>query len=368
MDVAILPPPIEIDTETKKSVIGGLKKVLVTFQKSGHFDPAVTYQALIADPALLRSFIEAYLAHREEVDDIVRTADAAYPVRDEQVELICGVTLAQVQQLLVRTCARKVFDSLKIVETVTETVTRKSMFGLIKKTEQIERLSVDPAEERKARELLRYIAFAWQLPLIEAYLANLSYPHLFEIGEDILCLPTVEKIEAIAKFEPAQIKKVKAATGADFGAILADRPQAIAGIAVWNREMYEFYRNLLGDQSWTFFSRENAFFNVCASLDKSVLKLFGDMLCYIATENLVEIQRLNIDKVEVVVYALKSALGPRLPEILSVPAFAKDILRKVVDNLIHTNQEKDKLMTAFAISFKAMAPNIEEWLVAIRAG
>jgi len=368
MAVATLPPPIEIDTETKKSVIGGLKKVLATFQQSGHFDPAVTYQALISDPVLLARFIEVYLVHREEVDDIVRTADAAFPVRDEQVELVCGVTLGQVQQLLVRTCARKVFESVKTVETVTETVTRKSMFGLIKKTEQIERLSVDPTEERKARELLRYIAFAWQLPLIEAYMTRLSYMHIIEIGEDILSLPTVEKIEEIASFDPAQIKKVKAATGADFGAILADRPQAIAGIAVWNRDMYEFYRKLLGDRSWAFFARESAFFNVCASLDKSVLKLFGDVLCYIATENLVEIQRLNIDKVEVVIYALKSAFGPRLPEILSLPSCAKDILRKVVDNLIHTNQEKDKLMTAFAISLKAMAPNIEEWLVTARAG
>jgi hypothetical protein len=278
------------------------------------------------------------------------------------------VTLGQIQQLLVRTCARKLFDASKTIETVTETVTRTSMFGLIKKTEQVERQSIDPVEERKVRELLTYIAFGWQLPLLEAYRSNLTFMHVVEIGEDILALPTVEKIEAVSRFDPAQIKKVKAATGADFGAILADRPQAIAGIAVWNRDMYEFYRKMLGDRAWAFFARDSAFFNVCASLDKAAAKIYGDVLCFIAAENLVEIQRLNLDKTEVMIYGLRSAFGARLPQILSRPSCAKDILRKVVDNLLHTNQEKDKLMASFAISFKAMAPAIDEWLAASRSG
>jgi hypothetical protein len=361
MAVPTLPPPVDIDSETKKAVIDGLKKVLGAFQKASLVDPTVTYQALISDPILLRSFIETFLAKRDLVDDVVIGRDAN-PVRDDNAPLACNISLNQIQQLLVRTCAKKVFEQDKPMETVTETVTRTSMFGLIKKTEQVERLAVDPIEERKVRELSRYMAYGWQLPLMDAYRSNLNYQQIMEIGEDIVALQTAANIAAVAQFDPAQLKKAKAATGADFGAILASRPQAINGISVWNRDMYEFYRKMLGDRAWTFFARDPAFFNVCASLDKSVAKIFGDTLCFISAESLVEIQRLNIDKVEVLVNALRVAFGDRLVTVLSVPAFAKEILRKVVDNLIHMNQEKDKLMTSFALTCKAMVPAVTEWL------
>jgi hypothetical protein len=363
MPVAKLPPPVEIDTETKRGIIDGLKKVLAAFQQAGLVDGGVTYQQVISDAGVLQSFIKTFLANREMVDDIVRARDGGGPVRDESTVLVCGVSLDQIQQLLVRTCAKKIFEADKPMETVTETVTRTSMFGLIKKTEQVERQAVDPVEERKVRELSRYIAFGWQLPLLDTYRSRLSYPQIIEIGEDIVALPTAAHVEAVAQFEPEKLKKVRAAVGnEDFGAILADRPQAIAGISVWNRDMYQFYRQTLGDRAWAFFARDSAFFNVCAALDKPVARIFGDMLCYIAADNLQEIQRLNIDKVEVMVHALKTGFGPRTKEILSIPAFGKDILRKVVDNLLHMNQEKDKLMMAFGLSVKAMVPAVEEWL------
>ena len=366
MAVPTLPPPVEIDTDTKRAVIDGLKRVLATFQQAGLVDGAITYQQIISDPTVLQSFISTFQARRELVDDIVRTKSGKEPVRDEATPLVCGISLAQIQQLLVRTCAKKIFEADKPMETVTETITKTSMFGLIKKTEQVERLSVDPVEERKVRELTRYIAFGWQLPLLDAYRSMLSYPQIMEIGDDIVALQSVTNIEAVSHFDPGQLKKVKAAVGADFGAILADRPQAINGISVWNREMYEFYRKALGDKAWAFFARDSAFFNVCAALDKPVAKIFGDMLCYIAAENLTEIQRLNIDKVEVMVNALTTAFGARLPHILAIPNFGKDILRKVVDNLIHMQQEKDKLMTSFALTCKAMVPAVDEWLASLK--
>jgi hypothetical protein len=366
MAVPVLPPPVEIDTDTKKAVIEGLKKVLAKFQQVGAVDHSITYQQIISDPQVLTAFIKTFEVKRDQVDDIVRPKEGKAPVRDESTPLVCGVSLGQIQQLLVRTCAKKIFEADKPMETITETITKTSMFGLIKKTEQVERQSVDPVEERKVRELTRYIAFGWQLPLLDAYRHMLSYPQIIEIGEDIVALQTVENIAAVSKFDPAQLKKVKAAVGADFASILVERPQAINGISVWNREMYEFYRKTLGDHAWAFFARDTAFFNVCAALDKPVAKIVGDVLCYIAAENLAEIQRLNIDKVEVIITSLKSAFGTKLPHILAIPSFSKDILRKVVDNLIHMNQEKDKLMVSFALTCKAMTPAVDEWLATLK--
>ncbi len=363
MAIAVLPPPVDIDNDTKKAIIDGLKRVMAAFQDTGLLPSYATYQNLIADPALLTSFVRTFQDNRDKVDDIVRPREGGAPVRDDDQMLVCGVSLNQIQQLLVRTCAKKVFESDRAVETVTETVTTKS-FLFFKKTAQVEvqRAATDPVEERKIREISRHVAFGWQLPLLEAYRHFLTYQQIMEIGEDLLALGSAEDIAALAEYEPAVLKKVKQATGADFGEILARRPQAVGGIAVWNRDMYEFYRKLLGDNAWAFFARDKAFFNVVASLDKTTARVLGDVLCSIAAPNLEEFQRLNIDKCEVLVVSLKGAFGDKLPRILGLPSFGKDILRKVVDNLLHMGQEKDKLLAAYALTCKSMVPGVLEWL------
>lgn len=363
MTAITLPPPVDIDGTTKKAIIDGLKRVLARFQQAGLIDAGLSYQDLISQAGPLEHFVSVFIANREKCDDIV-LAKGKGPVRDDDQILVCNVSLNQIQQLLVRTCAKKVFEAEKTEQTVTETVTKKALFGLIKKTEQVEvtRIAADPVEERKVRELMRYIAFGWQLPLLEAYHRHLHYQQVMAIEEDIVALRTVEAIATVGKFSPEVLTKVKAAAGPDFVDILLNQPGAIAGVAVWNREMYEFYRKLLGDRAWDFFARDKAFFNVVAALDKANAKVYGEVLCYIAAENLEEIQRLNIDKAEVLVSSLRQAFGNKAPLVLGHPNLAKDILRKVVDNLLHMSQEKDKLMTSFALTCKSMVPTVMDWL------
>lgn len=367
MHVPTLPPPVDIDNDTKKAIIDGLKKVLARFQDKGLIESALTYQDLISHPDVLDHFVATFMAHRADCDDIVKGADGK-PVRDNDAALICPVSLNQIQQLLVRTCAKKVMEHEKTISTVTETVTRKSFLGLIRKTEEVQRETTDPVEERQIRELTRYMAFGWQLPLLDAYRRHLSYQQIMEIGDDLVALQSAAAIAAVGQFDPLTLRKVKQAAGADFAEILADRPQAIAGVAVWNNDMYQFYRKMLGDKAWQFFAREPAFFNVVAALDKSTARIFGDVLCYVAAPNLEEMQRLNIDKMEVLVVSLKAAFGERLEQVLAVPAFSKDVLRKTVDNLLHMTQEKDKLMTSFALTCRAMVPTVMEWLAKQRVG
>jgi hypothetical protein len=363
MAVATLPPPVDIDNETKKAIIDGLKRVMTVLMDLGALPQGMAYQHLIAHPEILMGFIGAFQANRAKLDDIVKAREGKAPVRDDDQTLICGVSLNQVQQLLVRTCAKKVFESDKTQETVTETVTKTS-FLFFKRTENVEvtRTANDPVEERKIREITRCVAFGWQLPLLNSYRDRLSFPQIIEIGEDLVALQSDADIAAVASFDAQVLKKVKAATGTDFPEILAHRPQAIAGIATWNRDMYEFYRKILGDKAWTFFARDKSFFNVVASLDKSTAKVFGDVLCYVHGANLEEIQRLNIDKCEVLVLSLKGAFGDKLPTLMAQPTFGAEILRKVIDNLLHMSQEKDKLITAFTLTCKSLVPGAMEWL------
>ena len=127
--------------------------------------------------------------------------------------------------------------------------------------------------------------------------------------------------------------------------------------------MYEFYRKLLGDHAWTFFAREKDFFNVVVALDKTTAKLLSYMLCYISLDNLLEMQRLPLDKIEVMVASLTTAFGEDLPAIMANSDFGKEFLRKMVDNLLHMTQEKDKLMVSFGITCKSMVSTVHEWMI-----
>lgn len=356
-----LPPPIEINNETKRGVIDGLKKVIEIFQAKGLLAREVTYQRIIHEPELLYGFIQSYRANMALAEKIV-VAKGGKPVTAEDAPLACGITLAQVQQLLVKTCARFFLeqDTREEESVVTETVTKKRFF-IFTTTQQVERKTGGGFDERKVRELSRYMAFDWQLPLLPAY-AELNSAQLMELGEDFIFLQTAEAIHEFAQFDQATIKKAKGLAGSDFRQMLATRPKAVGGIAGWTKDMYDFYRKALGDKAFDFFCREKAFFMVCASLDKPLITVYGDVLCHIAAANLEEMQRLNIDKADVLIRGMRFAFGDKLPAVLAQPNFAKDILRKLVESLLHLSQEKAQLAVSAQLTCKAIAPQVAEWL------
>ncbi|PKU22031.1 hypothetical protein [Telmatospirillum siberiense] len=356
-----LPPPIDITNETKRGVIDGLKKVIEIFQAKGILEKSIGYQNVIHDPKILYDFIQTYKANAELVSKIVVGKNGG-PVEDPDTPLVCNISLAQVQQLLIKTCARFFLerDTREEELTVTETVT-KTRFLFFKTTEQVERKTGGGFDERKVREIARYMAFDWQLPLLTAY-AQLNSAQLLELGEDIVALQTAEAILEFSKFDQPTIKKAKSTAGGDFTSILATRPGAIGGVATWSKDMYGFYRQALGDNAFEFFCRDKAFYMVCASLEKPMARIYGDVLCYIAAENLEEMQRLNIDKADVLIAAMKFAFGDNIRAVLSRPAFAKDILRKLVESLLHVTQEKSQLAISAQITCKAIAPQVLTWL------
>lgn len=361
MSLPVLPPPVDLDVATKKAVIDGLKRVIETFQAKGVLDKAVTYQDVIHEPAVLFDFIQTFRANRQLVEAIVIGSDRK-PVRDDAAPLACGVTLEQVQQLLVKTCAKYFFDKDKGgAETVVETVKSKR-FLFFTRTEQVERKAGPTADDRKNRALLPYLAFDWQLPLLPAFKDELIYQQVAELGEDMVALTSVEAIGAVGATDPAVIRKAKAVAGPDFANVLMERPTALPGLGAWSRDMYTFYRSALGPRAFDFFARDKQFFNLAAELDKPLARVYGDVLVYIAAENLQEMQRLNIDKTGILIEALKAALGERVEAALAHPAFAKDILRRLVESLLHMKQEKDQVMVATALTCKAIAPQIREWL------
>jgi len=109
MAVPQLPPPIEMSNDTKRAIIDGVKKIVEIFKVGGRLGADANYSAIISDPRELYRFIKTYRNSTELVGDVVKDADGK-PVLAEDAPLECGVTLAQVQQLLVKTCSKRFLE------------------------------------------------------------------------------------------------------------------------------------------------------------------------------------------------------------------------------------------------------------------
>lgn len=361
MTLPQLPPPVEMNNETKRNIIEALKQIIEIYKSAGKLSAEATYGTVLHDPRDLYRFIRAYRSNQELAADFVKGKDGN-PVTAEDEPLVCGVSLLQIQQLLVKTCARHYLEqeNKEDVKVVTETV-KKKVLGVFTKTQQVERKVGGGFDERKVRDLTKCMAFDWQLPLLPAY-NMLNSAQIFELGDYIHCLTSFESIRDYTQLDQPTIKRAKQTVGDDFPYFLATRPAALAGVGAWSREMYLLYRKFLGDASFDFFSRDKQFYMVCAALDKPMIEIYGDVLGYIDSANLEEMQRLNIDKTDVLINAMRNAFGPNMKIALSNPNFAKDMLRKVVESLQHVSQEKAQLVQSAMITCKALAPQVADWV------
>lgn len=354
------PPAIEIPPDTKRAILAGFRKIVDIFQSEAKSPPGVPHTEILHDPALLASFIKIFRANPDLYSDIVVGYDGrAVTANDPDKALVCGISLAQVQQLMVKTCARHLFLQDDDEKAVTKTVTTKR-FGLFKeKTQVTER--TDTRDPRALREILSFIAFDWQLPLLADY-ADLSLQQLAELGENIMAMRTPEAVRELARFDYNQIRKARALLGPEFPVLLEARPGALHGALYWPKDMYAFFRSILGPKFFDFMARDENFFMMVATMDKAVMRTYADVLAYIAKENLMEMQRLNIDRTDVLMQTLRTTFGPKLVQLLALPQFAKEVLRRQVEGLVHMHQNKDHMLAAQMVTWGALAPRIEEWL------
>lgn len=353
------PPAVDIPPDAKRAILAGFRKLVEVFQSKGLIDAEPSHADILHDPAALAEFIRVFRAHPKLCEDVVVGFDGR-PVTDPDKPLVCEVSLAQIQQLMVKTCARHLFVQDQGEEkTVTRTVTTKRFLIFKGKTQVTHRVAnKDP---RALKAILAYIAFDWQLPLLAEY-AELSLQQMVELGENLLALRTPEAIREMAKFDYETIRKARTQLGAEFPVILEIRPAAIKGALYWPKDMYQFFRSFMGLKFFDFMARDEQIFMMVATMDKALIRVYGEVLAYIAKENLMEMQRLNIDRVDILMTTFKSVFGPRMAQLLVLPNFAKDLLRRQVDSLIHMRQDKAHMQEAQLVTWGALAPQVNEWL------
>jgi hypothetical protein len=352
------PPPLEVSLESRRLVLAGFKKIVEIFQEKGLLEPAAGHTDILHDPGLLLAFEAAFNAHPSLYAHIVVDAKGL-PVTQPDRPLTCGLTIAQVQQLAVRTCARFLFLGEEEERLVTRTVTT-TKYLIFKETQRITE-RVRGKDPRLLKEILVFIAFDWQLPLLAEYV-DLTLPQLAELGGNILALRTPESVREIQKFGPEAIRKVKALLGPDFTAMLEARPGAMRGLLHWPKDMHQFFRALMPSKFYDFMARDEKYFMYVGQMNKPMMTIYGDVLGYIAMENLIELHRLNLDRTEVLLATMKATFGPRMEALLTLPNFSREILRRQVEGLTHVNVDKKQMTDIHSITWGAAAPQVLAWL------
>jgi len=329
-----LPPNVSVDKPTKGQIIQGVKAAITLLQNNDLLDQSWSFDDILNEPQNLKHLFQVY---RDNMDMFSETVvdKAGDPIVDEVTQTACGVTLQQVQKLLVSTCARRFFTR-NDGEVVTKKQKKKvkSMVFFTKEITVKKKVRLKEGA-KKFDAMRRVIGFDWQLDLLEFYRDRLPYSHLLVLNDDVLVIHDAKAGQAVVDVHHEDFKKVKEAVGVYFRNVVAHGADAIPGILYWRKDLVMSFIKAMGEKAWDFFKRDKAFFDHCTELDNARIGIYGDTLTYIAEANLTEMNRLNLDRLDGTLNAFRETFEDRVADVLSEPLFAVDILRPTVDSFIH---------------------------------
>lgn len=349
-----IPSQAEVDKPTKGAIVQGTKAAISMLQENDLLDGNWSFDDLLNDPQKLKIFFQSF---RDNIDLFAETVvdRSGDPIVDEKTETSCGVTLSQVENLLVSTAARRLFtqNDGKIVEKKQKKKVKSMVFFtkevMVKKKVRLKEGA------KKFDAMRRVIGFQWQLDLLEFYRDKLPYGHLLVLGDDVLAIRDVEHGEEVVSIHHEDFKKVKDVVGAYFRNVLSNGATAIPGILYWRKDLVPTFISAMGEKAWDFFRREKSFFDHCTELDKARISIYGDVLTFIHHENLTEMNRLNLDRLEGTLDAMRQVFGDKLKDLLSEPRVNVQVLRPMVDNFIHLEaKDKDQFNTACLSAVEAL--------------
>jgi len=330
----VLPPNVAVDKAIKGQIINGAKAAIALLQENDLLDSSWDFDTVLNEPQNLKTLFDTF---RENIDLFAETVTdkAGDPITDETTETSCGVTLQQVQKLLISTSARRFFirNDGKIIEKKQKKKV-KSMVFFTKEVTVKKKVRLKEGA-KKFDAMRRVIGFDWQLDLLEFYRDRLPYSHLLVLNDDILAIRDEVHGDEVVSIHHEEFKKVKEAVGVYFRNVVSGGATAIPGILYWRKDLIPTFIKSMGEKSWDFFRRDKRFFDHCTELDVPRISIYGDVLAYIAAENLTEMDRLNLDRLDATVVALKETFEDEISDVLSEPLLSVQVLRPMVDSFIH---------------------------------
>ncbi len=228
-DIPVVPALITFEPQTRDIVLGAIKLVHKRLKNKGVVDSTLEYQDLLRDPVAMLAFIEGFKGNRDIASEL--TVDASgKAVADDNAKLVCNLTLAQIERLLVITCAKKFAASRVAAADAGK--------------------GAKPVSAELADIIKDVIAFAWQLPLLPVYLGALKEEHFRVLGTRILLLRSPEVLNLFSQIDPADIRKAERLMGPDYDYALVNRPHAIRGGALCNPKSYKLLKATAGKHIW----------------------------------------------------------------------------------------------------------------------
>lgn len=327
-----IPSAAVLNDAERKRVISGVKVVHERLKERGCLPQDADYGAMLKDGSTLEQFLIRARERPETYRDVAVDAKGK-AVEAPDKRLICGVTLAQIEQMLVFTHARKVF-------------------------------SIGKASEAKLEVLAPYIAFAWQLPLLSAYRQALTPAQIGVLRDDLLLLRDRHAVEVVSSFNAEDIRRAKAllrsfdtaGVGETFRRMLAEAPAAIGGLIFVRQDDVPRYMKLLGEpRVWRFFAREKDYLDKAAALSWSSTEALGPLLTDACIGSVMQLHRLSPARLRIFAGVLQEKFDGGAHDLVAEEGFARGPLKEFLDRVLDGVNDDEAFANVLRLKLELIA-------------
>lgn len=342
-----IPKLVQFDPTTKDVVIGVIKLVLRRMSQQGMMPEGVEYGHLLSDADLLYRFIVTYKEHRDLAQEFT-VGKSGQPVASDDEELVCGLSLAQIERLLVYTCAKKFF-------------TRES-----KKASRMEDgKPLRTLPPTMPSEMKAILAFEWQLPLLDIYASLLRPEHFTALKESILSIRDAQALRAYGKVEPMQVPKARKVVGKRFQELLEADPRAIRGVSMCDERKFLKFSELTGPRVWEFFAGDPQVIIELLGGGPDLLKALGSNIPDVNMRALRELESISSSVLVPFMDAFRQAFPKEGKMLLTDEHFVQTFLRETVSSfrsLDYGDGTRDVIAEATVLKWGALRPKVAQWL------
>lgn len=337
------PPPMKVNAETRKILISSVKMVLQAVVKKGDLPEGTDYAAILNSPELMFKFIQAVKANREIISQLAVGKDGK-AVEDDESELVCGLTLAQVERMLVYTVAKRVYIHTRM--------------GKIRYKKD-----GDPVPD----ELAPYLAFDWQLPLLEGFAHDMSPDHFRALGEAVLDVRNPIAPKAFAQVVPGTLRDVLETLEDRFPEVVERYPMAVVGVSRYSRKEVLMMEQIVSTRLvWELFGRDQDALVEVMALDIRTRKAMGVALAWCSREAVNELGQLDPEFLEPLIQAFMNTFGPKTKLMLGNSEFATTLLREATsfyrDSALMDEKQREQAKDSIDLRWAASAQAMEKWL------
>ncbi|MDH5748518.1 MAG: hypothetical protein OEY85_04320 [Rhodospirillales bacterium] len=334
----MLPKLIKPSPDLYRRLTEGARKILTVMQGKGLVPEAATFEDLLAHPAHLHLSFTRFKENPESGTGIA-VNEKGELVRDGNEKLVCGVTLGEVERMIICECADRVF------------------------TKAGKDLSGETPKEIRSR-----IGFIWQLPLLEMYAQEMTADHFRELDKAVYFLKTPETLHMVASMDLADIRHARDVTGDRFMEMMRIEPAAIRGVCKADDKQFQFYSKLTDDRIWKFFGGNQQLVVELLGMPAKRVLAYGPHFPDLCIETLEVLEKVPTPTLTPFMRSFDSVFGSPGRALLGDKQFAQEFLFHVVGDFgkmeANNENEIEAVSEAAAMKWNALKPKLIDWVKA----